>query len=199
MDKHKTFISFHSDDEWAKLELEKLNDLKDFFINKSIQEGDIDDSLPDEQIRRIIRKDYLADSTVTILLVGKETKNRKFIDWELQASMTDSENHKRSGILCINLPSISQCHKAGESFEKIIISNTNNWIKLSTRNEFELNFPYMPNRIIDNFLVDAKITVVDWETVINDVNKLQYLIDIAFRRRDSIKYDTHTPLRRKNS
>lgn len=199
MDKHKTFISFHSDDEWAKIELENMNELKEIFINKSVKDGDIDDDLPDDEIRRIIRKDFLEDSTVTILLVGQETKNRKFIDWELHASMINTENHRCSAILCINLPSIKQCLRVGENIEKDLLSKKYDWERIITRGELETRFPYMPSRIIDNFVKGIKISVIEWDEVSKNPSKLQNFIDIAFKRRDSLEYDTHAPLRRKNS
>ena len=40
----------------------------------------VDDSLSDEQIRQKIRDEYLKDVDVTIVVVGSDTKNRKFID-----------------------------------------------------------------------------------------------------------------------
>lgn len=89
MTKHKVFISYHHDnDQWAKEKLLELNSKYDIFIDRSVDTGDISDDLSDEKIRKKIRDEYLRD-TVTILLVGTETKNRKHIDWELYSSMYD--------------------------------------------------------------------------------------------------------------
>ena len=55
----------------------------------------VDDSLPDEQIRQKIRDNYLKDVDVTIVIVGSDTKNRKFIDWEIYSTIMDyQENGK---------------------------------------------------------------------------------------------------------
>lgn len=198
MNKHKTFISFHSDDEWAKNYLEQLNDYGEYFVNKSVQEGDIDDDLSDDKIRQIIRDDFLRDTTVTLLLVGEKTKSRKFIDWELHASMIDTEKNPKSGIVCINLPSVSQARRAPTDREKQLVSPYANWTSFESRKEYEDNYPYMPSRIIDNISENVDIAVIDWSTVILDINKLSELIDIAFRRRKDIKYKTHAKLRRRN-
>ena len=81
MIKHKVFISYHHDnDQWAKEKLLELNSKYDIFIDGSVDIGDINDDLSDEEIRKKIRDEYLRDTTVTILLVGTETKNRKHID-----------------------------------------------------------------------------------------------------------------------
>ena len=111
MAKHKVFISYHhANDQWYKNELLRLNQIYDVFIDMSVDTGDIDDNLDDQQIREKIRDEYLKDSTVTILLVGTETKNRKHVDWEIFSSMFDGKVNKKSGILVINLPSTGCVH-----------------------------------------------------------------------------------------
>ena len=106
--KHKVFISYHhANDQFYKEELLKLNKIYDIFIDSSVDTGDIDENLEDKKIREIIRDQYLRDSTVTILLVGTNTKNRKHIDWEIYSSMYDGIVNKKSGILVINLPSVN--------------------------------------------------------------------------------------------
>ena len=84
--KHKVFISFyHEDDQQYKDQLVQALDSK--FVDKSISQGDIhDESFPPDEIRRRIRDDHIADSTVTIVLVGPCTWQRKHIDWEISAT-----------------------------------------------------------------------------------------------------------------
>ena len=80
---HKVFISYHhSNDQRYKNELVEMADRHRVFIDKSVDTGDIDDSLTDARIREIIRDGYLRDSTVTIVLVGNDTRRRKHVDWE---------------------------------------------------------------------------------------------------------------------
>ena len=68
--KHKVFISYHhANDGSYKETLLVLNRDYDLFIDASVDTGRIDDTLPDQRIREIIRDDYLRDSTVTIVLV----------------------------------------------------------------------------------------------------------------------------------
>ena len=103
--KHKVFISYHqANDGSYKESLLVLNRDYDLFIDASVDTGGIDDTLPDQRIREIIRDDYLRDSTVTIVLVGLETKKRKHVDWEIYSSMFDGAVNKKSGILVIQLP-----------------------------------------------------------------------------------------------
>ena len=104
--KHKVFISYHhANDQAYKIALLKLNDAHNLFIDASVDTHDIDEDLDDQAIREIIRDEYLQDSTVTIVLVGTETKKRKHVDWEIYSSMYDGKVNKKSGVLVINLPS----------------------------------------------------------------------------------------------
>jgi MTH538 TIR-like domain (DUF1863) len=55
-----------------------------------------------------IRKDYLTDSTITLLLIGMCTHSRRFVDWELKASLRQGENTTPNGLLGILLPSAGE-------------------------------------------------------------------------------------------
>ena len=104
---HKVFVSFHHDnDQKYKDSLVKWGVENNIFIDGSVDMGEIPDDWTSQQIREYIRDEHLKDTSVTILLVGTETKNRKHIDWELFSSMYDGKKNKKSGILVINLPSV---------------------------------------------------------------------------------------------
>ena len=90
MAKHRVFISYHhANDQYYKEELLRINDNYDLFIDASVDTGEVDESLTDQAIRTKIRDEYLRDSSVTLVLVGTETKNRKHVDWEIYSSMID--------------------------------------------------------------------------------------------------------------
>ena len=201
--KHKVFISYHhANDQWYKNELLKLNRIHDIFIDGSVDTGDINDALSNERIRQIIRDDYLQDSTVTILIVGTETKNRIHIDWELKSSMIDGIVNKKSGILVINLPSTNcSFYTASHSGEKErIYPENDSWMSINERAEYERRYPYMPARIIDNLLKpEAKISVVNWDKIISDIDGLRFLIDQTFNDKKNCIYDLSRPMRRRNS
>jgi len=201
-EKHKVFISYHHDnDQRAKENLLTLNEEHDIFIDGSVDTDDISDERSDEEIRIKIRDEYLRDSTVTILLVGTETKNRKHIDWELYSSMFDGAKNKKSGVLAIQLPSTNpQCFTAahGEREKEEIYPPSTVWTNVTTRAEYEERYPYLPDRIIDNLLKkEAKISVTRWDDL--DAEKIRLLIDLTFHDRESCEYDLSRPMRRKNS
>ena len=103
---HRVFISYHHEnDQYYKNYLVNIGSQYKIFLNYSVDTGDISDYLSDEAIREKIRDEYLRDSTVTIVLVGLETKGRKHVDWEIYSSMIDGKVNKKSGILVANLPS----------------------------------------------------------------------------------------------
>ena len=206
--RHKVFISYyHHDDQIYKdilINMQELNSetwqLQSIFEDCSVHENEIDDTgLTSEQIRCIIRDEYIKDATVLILLCGQNTRKRKHIDWEIHAAMYDSEKNPQMGILVINLPTINQSVRASTNEEKPLLSDNGHWFSLKTRQEFEQYYPYMPSRIIDNFIKDVPITVVEWNRVQGDPQILKQLIDNAYSRRFEVTYDHSAPLRRQNS
>lgn len=107
--RRKCFISYHHADE---LEVENFIDTFDHNGNVLIargiganMSGDIINSTNDDYIKAQIREKYLRDTSVTIVLVGRETWGRKFVDWEVGASLRNTPTASASGLLAIALPS----------------------------------------------------------------------------------------------
>ena len=51
-----------------------------------------------------IREDYIAQVSVTVVLIGCCTWQRKYVDWEIGASLRDTTTNPRCGLLGILLP-----------------------------------------------------------------------------------------------
>lgn len=204
--RHKVFISYyHADDQDYKNHLIDMKDgSQSIFDDYSVHENEVNDTgLTDEQVRRIIRKDYIQDATVLVLLCGQNTKHRKHIDWEIHAAMYDSDVNPKMGILVINLPSISgeQSMLACDNDEEQVMSSAHTtWTPIQKDVAYiEKNYPYLPNRIITNIARDGvHISIVDWNVIANHPEKLKYLIDKAFQRRKTNNYDHSQSLRRRN-
>ena len=197
---HKVFISYHHNDQAHKDSLVKFGRDHDIFVDKSVDTGDISDELADENIREKIRDEYLKDSTVTILLVGEETKRRKHVDWEIYSSMYDGPVNKRSGMVVINLPGISDYFGAphGDQEKKLLYPTVTLWTSIKERAEYERRYPYMPDRIIDNLLKsDVTVSVVPWKTI--NKRTLEFLLEAAFGNRSNCRYDLSRRMRRANS
>jgi len=105
--RHKTFVSYHhANDQFYKNKFEQLfSDTYDIMVSKSVQIGDINPNLATDTIRQKIRDEYLRDSTVTVVLIGSETWQRKHVDWEIAASIRSTQYSPRSGLVGILLPS----------------------------------------------------------------------------------------------
>ncbi len=67
----------------------------------------INSSNPDYVMSRI-RELYVSDSTVTIVMLGQCTWARRYVDWEIQASLRQPENSLPNGLLGIKLPTFTQ-------------------------------------------------------------------------------------------
>jgi hypothetical protein len=104
--RRKVFVSYHAND---GIEVEQfIDDFGEVFIPRVIGVSEDDDFIDSEDTDYIlgqIRKKYLADSTVTLVLVGRCTWARKFVDWEVYSSLRNNPVDRRNGLLAITLPS----------------------------------------------------------------------------------------------
>jgi MTH538 TIR-like domain (DUF1863) len=104
--RHKCFISYHAADTDEVTQF--ISDFGTEFIAKTVgvtDEDDFIDSKNSDYVMDQIRSKYLADSTVTIVLIGKCTWARRYIDWEVYSSLRSSKLSKVNGLLAIELPS----------------------------------------------------------------------------------------------
>ena len=170
--KHKVFISYHHEND--QLDKEKFIDLFsdrfEILVNKSVDDGDINPNNKTETISQIIREKYVSDSTVTIVLIGKETWKRKYVDWEIAMSLRNTKNNNRSGLLGIILPDHPNYGK--EKYEKYSI----------------------PPRLADNLSIKFA-SIYDWN---DDPTIVSKWIDKAFKTRDEILPDNSRDLFAKN-
>ncbi|WP_089724226.1 TIR domain-containing protein [Candidatus Thiosymbion oneisti] len=104
--RHKTFVSYHhaNDQDYRDSFEAMFADHYDIIVSQSVQIGDIDANLNTEYVRQRIRDEYLRDSTVTVVLIGSQTWQRKHVDWEIGSSIRNTRNNPRSGLLGIILP-----------------------------------------------------------------------------------------------
>lgn len=162
---HKVFVSFHhANDQKYKEGLVSWAEKNKVFIDGSVDMGEIPEDWDDQKIREYIRDEHLKDTTVTILLVGTETKNRKHIDWELYSSMYDGTVNKKSGIIVILLPSVkSEYYTCAHSSEKTFYPETTQWMSIDSREEYHRRYPYLPERIIDNLRLSGNIWLVSFK------------------------------------
>ena len=197
---HRVFVSFyHRDDQRYKDALVKWAKEHEVFIDGSVDIGDIPDEWNDQKIRETIRDEYLRNTSVTILLVGPNTRHRKHVDWEIYSSMYDGKKNKRSGIIVVMLPETNcdGCHIPYANEKSQIYPEITNWVKVDSRNEYEQRYPDMPERIIDNLMaVGVKISVTTWNKL--TPSNLRMMIDNANENRLTQPYDLSREMRRKN-
>ena len=112
--RHKTFISYYHDDQAEVDEFIRTFDHdRDVFIARAVGSDETMDTLIDsddpDYVMRRIRKDHLSDSTVTLAFIGKNTWTRKYVDWELAASLHQGPVvGKPNGALAILSPKLSK-------------------------------------------------------------------------------------------
>ena len=124
--RRKVFISYYHGDQ--KEVNDFIRDFGDVFIPKAIgvKDGDFDvDSNNPEYIMRKIRENKLEDSTVTIVLVGECTHSRRYVDWEVKASLQQGQSLP-NGLIAINLPCMGSRAWLPERVSENIIRDSNN-------------------------------------------------------------------------
>lgn len=199
---HRAFICYHHEnDQYYKNLLEQKAKDEGLFINWSVGDGDIPEDWSDKKIRKFIRDNYLKDSRVTIVLVGRETRGRKHIDWEIYSSMYDGKINRKSGIIVILLPECeSQYIHVPDKKDGRYYRGRINLCKEETKSKlfYKSIYPSMPDRIVENLTVkNSLIAIVNWSDLSD--GKLAYLIEHCFKNANRNKYVLSTSMRKKNS
>lgn len=115
---HKVFVSYHHDDQdEVDAFIREFDERGDVLIARALGAGmdqEIIDSEDPDYVMRRIRELYLSDSSVTLVLIGHCTWARRFVDWEIQASLRHGESTTPNGLLGIVLKSAKENPKAPE-------------------------------------------------------------------------------------
>jgi len=107
-EKRKIFVSYHHHrDQFYYDELARLVDDCDFLQDRSVDR--LIDSNDVEYQERRIREEFIRGTAATIALVGVETYQRKFVDWELYATL-----YLEHGLIGILLPYFSPPSNTGK-------------------------------------------------------------------------------------
>lgn len=98
--KRKVFVSYHHSND-----RHYYNAFMNAFSNNYnvVQDSSVEralDSNNSDYVIRSIRENFITGSSCTIVLCGAETPWRKFVDWEIKATLD-----KRHGLIGVNLPS----------------------------------------------------------------------------------------------
>jgi hypothetical protein len=83
------------------------------FIPKALGVQDADDfinSNDTEYVMSRIRQKYVGDSSVTLALIGTCTHSRRYVDWEIKASLRRAEDGLPNGLVGILLPPLTSAH-----------------------------------------------------------------------------------------
>ena len=163
--RHKVFVSYHHENDQNYRNLfERM--FGSVYVSKSVEIGEIDSNLKTETIRRKVRDEYLRDSTVTVVLIGRDTWRRKHIDWEISSSIRHTQFNPRSGLLGIILPSYPRSDR--QSYDRYTI----------------------PPRLYDN--IESGYSVIyNWT---DNSNSIENWIHNAFLNKDKILPDNSRSL-----
>lgn len=109
--RRKCFISYHhADQDEVDAFIRTYDHERNIFISRGLgkeMSPDIINSTDTDYVMRRIRELYLSDSSVTIVMLGKSTWARRYVDWEIQASLRNGLSTMANGLLGIKLPSFT--------------------------------------------------------------------------------------------
>ena len=136
--------------------------MKGEVVDKSVKDKDIDDrNTKAAAIRQKIRDEFIADATVTVVLIGPCTWKRKHVDWEIGSSLRKTKKNPRCGLLGILLPNHPNFKKQ------------------------KYNPRLIPPRLADNCKGDDPYACIyRWSGNPNEVNRICRWIHQAFKRID---------------
>jgi hypothetical protein len=99
--KRKVFISYHhaADQAYYDTFSRTFSNAYDVITDNSLIRGVESDVA--EYIMRRIRENYITGSSCTVVLVGRDTWRRKYVDWEIDATL-----QKEHGLIGIQLPTL---------------------------------------------------------------------------------------------
>lgn len=160
--KHKVFVSFHHEDQRYKDLFTRM--MGNNIVDESVEDGDIDDrNLSTEAIRQQIRDEFISDATVTVVLIGPCTWQRKHVDWEIGSSLRRTRRNSRCGLLGILLPNHTNYRKR------------------------EYTPRLIPPRLADNCVGnDPFAKIYDWQDGSQGAAYVREWIHDAFERRDKV-------------
>lgn len=108
------FVSFHQRDEleasvfcrrfdqyFNRIRTLGAHELGDEYAER-IDSGDSD------YVMRQIREKKIAGTSCTVVLIGKCTWARRYIDWEIAATLRNNTDDPRGGLIAVQLPSAQQ-------------------------------------------------------------------------------------------
>lgn len=172
LQKHKVFISYyHHDDEYYRNRFETL--FGTTFINKSVAPGEIDSDNSADYIKRLIQTEHITDSSVIVVLVGRNTWGRKHVDWEISAALSMKAGGY-SGLLGLRLPTHPDYGSA------------------------TLDPTFVPPRLVDN-LDSGYASIYEWTEVISDMKSLiQDAFDARIDKKDLINNSSQQFQRNRN-
>lgn len=174
--RHRVFVSYHHANDEGRRNIFELRFGNAFgiLVRGSVEVGDIDPESNTEYIRQRIRDEYLRDTSVTVVLVGTQTWQRKHVDWEISSSTRDTPKNPRSGLLGILLPSFQSAHGGVSRFPD--------------------NQHAIPPRLVDNVHCGFA-QIYDWS---EDPTLVETWIHAAFSRRTRVNPNNARPLFGKN-
>jgi len=107
----RIFVSFHQADEleaniWIKRYEQYFREIRSLGLDELGEEfAEHVNSGDSDYVMRRIREDFIAGTSCTVVLLGKCTWARRYVDWEVAATLRNFDESPRGGLIGVHLPS----------------------------------------------------------------------------------------------
>jgi hypothetical protein len=161
--KRNVFISsFHNDRQEVNAFIYQWATIQKVFTPKALCTFDNDDFINSdnpEYVMSEIRRKYIGDASVTIVLVGKCTHSRRYVDWEIKASLRRGQSLP-NGLLAYVLPSAMH--------------------RLNPLTGTSTGYPHLPPRLAANWGNSQQVSYARYSVLPNSAETLRRQIENAF-------------------
>jgi len=168
MPRRRVFVSYHfrNDQKWRKRFDTRFGGSAGVVEFGGVEMGEIPDGLKTETVRQRIRDEFLRRTSVTIVLIGTQTWQRKHVDWEISSSLRHTDLNPRSGLLGLFLPTHPSYGQ--QTYDKGIV----------------------PPRLYDNAAIGYAV-MAHWS---DDPHRLAELVSKAYNRKTQLNPTNRRPM-----
>lgn len=147
MPKRKVFISYHHKNEQKVVDefIKTFSEDLEIFIDESLDRAA--DSEDTEYLNQVCR-DAIDGTSVTIVIIGKQTGCRKFVDWEIRHTL-----YREHGLVAISRPNLTDIDAC---LPKRLVDNRKSGTGYAKWYKYPSNASSLNNMIDEAYNADTK-------------------------------------------
>lgn len=176
--RRKCFVSYHhADQNEVNQFILDFDHQRDTFIARGLGQEmtpDIINSTDTDYVMRRIRELFLRDSSVTIVMLGRCTWARRYVDWEIQASLRHGQTAIPNGLLAIKLPSFPENGHFPERLDANLTSEADRQAGMHYRYAAHMQYPQSSQALADAIEAAYQRRTTHAANIVNQRDRFSY-------------------------